>query len=329
MKHKVLLFITAMFIAPTIWAITPENGWWYNPAESGKGFNIEVQRDTVFIATFVYDETGTPIWYSGSGKLKDSTVTLTLLRFDGGQCIDCTYTKPTSSKAVGPVTVHFTSETSGTLSWQGETVPIERFNFALGGGLERLLGEWVITIGSPSFPMYLGARLTYREVSISDGKRYAMGSVSGSPSNPSSVSVFEDPQATGYQYLGMSNSSDSYYNYYAYSFTGLNKITGKTVIMKKTVSPEEVAKSLADGIFFVGYRNLDSTDLGVHRATAQAWHPPTEDASREAINALLSSLQNSRYTRYRVAEKSGNQRENPAIEMIAKKIYAQKKVLAN
>ena len=27
----------------------PENGWWWNPAQSGRGFSIEVQGDTMFL----------------------------------------------------------------------------------------------------------------------------------------------------------------------------------------------------------------------------------------------------------------------------------------
>lgn len=325
MKHKILLFITAMLTAPTTWAFTPDSGWWWNPTESGKGFNIEVQRDTVFVATFVYDEAGVPIWYSGSGKLKGNTITLTLLRFDGGQCIGCAYTNPTSSNAVDPVTVQFTSETSGTFTWQGETVPIERFNFALGEGLERLLGEWVITIGSPSSPTGVGMRLTYREVGISDGTRFAEGSLSGTPGNGSVVSTFEDPQAAGYQYFGATILSESDYLYSIYNFTGLNKITGKTVTLKNTATPEEVATSLSNnGIFFVGYRNLNKTDLEIQQAAVQALYQPSEDASREAFNELLSLFQNSRYT---APEISDNQRKYLALKMIVQKMRAVKKAI--
>lgn len=328
MKNKVLLFATAMLITHAAWAITPENGWWWNPSEPGRGFNIETQQGTVFIATFVYDDGGSPIWYSGTRELRNNAVTATLMRSDGGQCIGCAYTAPISSDGAGPVTVKFTSETNGTLTWQGRIVPIERFNFALGKGLDRLLGEWVITIGSPSFPIYFGERLTYQEVRTDDGGRLVAGSRSGSPGNPSIVSAFEDPQATGYQYFGMTDSSTSYYAYYMYNFAGLNKIIGKTTTIEKTASSEEVARSLADGFFFVGYRNLDKTEVAAHRVTAQSLRQPkddADDADREAVNVLLPSLQDPRST---TPEEPGKI-DNAAIEMISSKVYMLENRLIN
>lgn len=317
-----------MLITPATWAVTPETGWWWNPVESGRGFNIEIQRGTIYIATFIYDKTGAPIWYSGSGELKDSAVILTLLRFNGGQCIDCAHTNPTSSKAVDPVTVQFTSETNGILSWQGKTVPIERFNFALGTGFEQLLGKWAITISPPSSPAGLGIRLTYQDVSVSDGKQFVEGSISGFPGNPLVVSTFDDPQVTGYQYISTTILSESDYLYSVFSFAGLNKIKGAAITMEKTASPENVAKSLAsNGQLFVGYRNLDDTDVTADRVTLQSFNQPNTDSHHEAIDALPSSLQQD--SRYTVSVESVNQRENLAVEVIANEIYMQKRALAD
>jgi hypothetical protein len=55
MNNKILkaLGLAALLSANMAFAVTPENGWWWNPAESGRGFNIETQNNTVFVATFV------------------------------------------------------------------------------------------------------------------------------------------------------------------------------------------------------------------------------------------------------------------------------------
>ena len=41
----------------------PENGWWWNPAESGRGLFLEWQGDRLDIAGYMYDDSGNPIWY--------------------------------------------------------------------------------------------------------------------------------------------------------------------------------------------------------------------------------------------------------------------------
>jgi hypothetical protein len=50
MKNKTLktLSIAALLTANMAFAatITPENDWWWNPAASGRGFNIETQNNT-------------------------------------------------------------------------------------------------------------------------------------------------------------------------------------------------------------------------------------------------------------------------------------------
>lgn len=308
MKNKTLLFTAAMLITHTTWAITPENGWWWNPQESGRGFNIETQNQTVLIAAFVYDEGGLPIWYSGVGELKDSAVTATLMRSEGGQCIGCTYTSPFSSDRASSVTIKFSSPTEARLTWPGGTINIKRFNFALGKGLKRLLGEWVITVGSPTLPVYFGERLTYQAVSIDNGKHFVEGSRSGSPSNWSIISALKNPQTPGYQYLGITNSSTSYYDFYAYNFVGLNKIKGKTITIKKTALPEEIGKALLNGTPFVAYRNQGKTEV----ATQSLGQP-------KVINPLKSSSQDHQDT---ISKQPDGWRKSSTIGRIADKIYA-------
>src|SRR6185312_7000980 len=41
----------------------PENGWWWNPQESGRGFFIEWQAGYADIAGYMYDDAGNPVWY--------------------------------------------------------------------------------------------------------------------------------------------------------------------------------------------------------------------------------------------------------------------------
>ena len=39
----------------------PQTGWWWNPSEAGRGFFIEAQSTTLFLAGFTYDDRGEPV----------------------------------------------------------------------------------------------------------------------------------------------------------------------------------------------------------------------------------------------------------------------------
>jgi hypothetical protein len=152
MKNKILkIFNVAAFLSMhSVFAVTPESGWWWNPDEPGRGFNIETQQNTLFVATYVYDQRGNPIWYTGSGELdENSTLTTHLLLSENGPCMGCPYQAPSTTEAGIPITLQFTSRGEGTVLWKGETVPIERFNFKIGEGAEKLLGKWVFITTEP------------------------------------------------------------------------------------------------------------------------------------------------------------------------------------
>src|SRR5271169_6591172 len=76
--HKVrafstLLFATALF-GGSASAVLPDSGWYFNPDESGRGFNIEIQGDTLFMAGLVYDVNGNPIWVISGGPMSADAV---------------------------------------------------------------------------------------------------------------------------------------------------------------------------------------------------------------------------------------------------------------
>lgn len=53
----------------------PQSGWWWNPAESGSGYSMEVQGNTVFLVGFMYDAAGKPVWdlsAAPDGRLGDA-----------------------------------------------------------------------------------------------------------------------------------------------------------------------------------------------------------------------------------------------------------------
>ena len=50
-------------------SFVPENGWWWNADESGRGFCIELKNNFAFIAGYMYEAEGRPVWSSRTGEL--------------------------------------------------------------------------------------------------------------------------------------------------------------------------------------------------------------------------------------------------------------------
>lgn len=110
----------------------PQTGWWWNPNEGGRGYSVEVQANSAFIATYMYDGSGNPVWYaSGPAPLSNSnTYQGSWTSYSGGQTLTGSYHSPTGTANAGSLTLQFTSSTAGTLTLpDGRQIPIQRFGF--------------------------------------------------------------------------------------------------------------------------------------------------------------------------------------------------------
>lgn len=143
------LFSLLLAVSLPAQAFTPESGWWWNPQESGRGINLEIQDDVIVLSVYVYEPSGRPVWYLAVGRLSgNSRFTGELDRFENGQCITCAYAgEPDWDPGfAGPVEIEFTSQTTGVMTWRGGTVPIRRHNFALGDVIDKMLGQWQMVV---------------------------------------------------------------------------------------------------------------------------------------------------------------------------------------
>ena len=107
---------------------TPLPGLWWNPNESGTGYNIDVKHGVLAMTVFTYRADGHSEWYLASGPLVNgTTLTATLDKYRSGQCIGCTYVgRPTLAGNDGNVTITFTSEKTATVNLpNGRTTQIE------------------------------------------------------------------------------------------------------------------------------------------------------------------------------------------------------------
>ena len=104
----------------------PESGWWWNAAESGSGYSIEVQGNNLFFVGFMYDGAGQPVWYYSAGPMTSVTgYSGALLQFAGGQTLAGSYHAPTTPATVGSLAIAFTAPDAATLTITGAGAGME------------------------------------------------------------------------------------------------------------------------------------------------------------------------------------------------------------
>jgi hypothetical protein len=112
----------------------PESGWWWNPAESGRGFFLEWQGGELFMAGYMYDSAGNPIWYLSSNTTPSSNLqsfSNTWGQYGNGQTLMGSY-QPAAvvNGNVGPVTIQFQGAENAIMTLPGgRTTAITRFRF--------------------------------------------------------------------------------------------------------------------------------------------------------------------------------------------------------
>jgi hypothetical protein len=118
--------------AEPVSSIVPQTGGWWNPAESGRGYIIEVSNGVLVIDIQLYDANGTATWYIASGPLTaDGSFTGQLRQYAGGQTLTGPYVEPTIVNSnVGTISIKFSDSTNGILTQpDGRQVPLTRFRF--------------------------------------------------------------------------------------------------------------------------------------------------------------------------------------------------------
>jgi cytochrome c553 len=135
----------------TFTVVTPQTGYWWNPAAGGSGFTIEQNATSgnVFVATYLYATSGNPLWYAaGPATMTGSTFSAPLEAYSGGQTLTGAYQPATQAASPGTVSITFTDPSHGNLTWPGGTIPIERYQFTPSGlglppvGSQPQTGYW-------------------------------------------------------------------------------------------------------------------------------------------------------------------------------------------
>jgi hypothetical protein len=253
MKALATLF-TLLLLTPAAWAVIPENGWWWNASESGRGFNIEIQNNSLFMASFGYDTNGTPMWIISSGPMStERDYTGELFRSSFGQCFGCPYVPPSIVPA-GVVTLRFTSSQTAVLTVNGFSVNVQRFNFWLNETQpDAMLGQWSAVIGAAEDFIFDGERINYSSKLFSNGTLFATGNRLGSSVavNPAVV-AFVPSQGV---WSALLDSSSTFYRLFIFTNTGFNRVEGNFWIYQKTANPT------GSGTFYQGFRTASAARI--------------------------------------------------------------------
>lgn len=114
---------------------SPQSGWWWNETEGGRGYAIEIRNGSLFMAGFLYENTGRATWFVSSGIMTDNThYQGSMSPYSGGQTLTGAFKPATAGTSLGTVKLAFSSATRGSLTWpNGQTTLIQRFDIVSGG----------------------------------------------------------------------------------------------------------------------------------------------------------------------------------------------------
>lgn len=155
----------------------PVTGLWSNPSDGGRGFNIDIQGNVMIVTTYVYTQTGQPIWYLSSGPFdhKTSTFQSSYDSYSNGQCFGCPPKAPIPSpSAAGAMKIQFHDNQHATITTPSGPLEIQKFNYGFSDANEVLYGEW--SFGMNVGGLYNGDWIVFSEpYTATDGTKYVAG----------------------------------------------------------------------------------------------------------------------------------------------------------
>lgn len=117
--------------------VVPQTGWWWNPAQPGRGFAIEHQNGALYIAGFLYTDIGPSGWIAGTlQRHVGGAFAGNLAIYYGGQSLHGDFQAPEELRVLHKASIVFSADDQATLavSLTDGTLPqaiaLQRFAFA-------------------------------------------------------------------------------------------------------------------------------------------------------------------------------------------------------
>ncbi|MEO8653053.1 MAG: hypothetical protein ABI409_02910 [Ramlibacter sp.] len=254
---KRLLIAFLLVCAGHASAMMPENGVWWNPAESGTGYDLELQDNVLVMYAYTYEASGAPVYlYAAMRTSGENQFAGSLTKSSNGPCITCPYRANTEAP-VGNVQIAFDSPSTATLNVATadgtRSTRLQRFAFAINEASPyKVLGEWALVTGSFASPIYSGDRIGFGSTFVNSDGGYLMasGTRTGAPSN----GAIARQQTDGTWYI-LVDTSPGFYDFYSFRFSGLNTMEGRVWTFPKTGAIS------GGGNLFVGLRTGSATSV--------------------------------------------------------------------
>ena len=101
------------------------SGSWYNPPESGSGFNLEVfSSERALLYWYTYDDAGEPVWLYSEGELSGNRIDFAVYYSDGMRFSDLD-TADKANRRWGSATMTFSDCSNATLSYSSTLTGLE------------------------------------------------------------------------------------------------------------------------------------------------------------------------------------------------------------
>lgn len=116
-------------------AFQPESGLWVVSEEvdgkPGRGFNLDVQGDTLVLSFYGYLQNGAAQWYLASGPVQNNQFNGSLEKYEGGKALGSGQRQSArGTGSAGMARIAFKTADTGTITLPGEPEKaIQRFNF--------------------------------------------------------------------------------------------------------------------------------------------------------------------------------------------------------
>ncbi|SDD52560.1 hypothetical protein [Aquimonas voraii] len=120
------------------WPLLPAEGLWMRPGAPGTALHLSRRGEQIAVSLFDFVD-GQPVWRIGLGGMQGDALSVELLGFSNGSCIDCV---PARAPQVDPparqLRLRFASARRAWLSLDGRTeLPLQAFAF---GGVYASMG---------------------------------------------------------------------------------------------------------------------------------------------------------------------------------------------